>query len=73
MLEDGRKKIWSWYNIAKEFDVHETTVKRWCRTEPAFRAIIKRWRRRVFAYEDDLIRWKRLMVSNIDDPPRIGK
>lgn len=50
-------KICSWYNIAQELNVHEGTVKRWCRDDPTFKAIVKSWHRSVFIYKDDLEQW----------------
>lgn len=71
-MTDNREKVWSWFNIALVFDVHESTVKRWAREEPSFRRIVKRWRRRVFAYREDLELWREQMEGRLPDAPRPG-
>ena len=67
MKKVTREKVWSWYNIAQELDVHEATAKRWCREEASFRGIIRRWRRRIFVYRDDLENWKDTMERRIGE------
>jgi hypothetical protein len=59
------EKIWSWYNIAQYFEVHESTVKRWAREEPSFRVLVRRWRHRIFAYRSDLEQWRRQMEHGL--------
>ncbi len=61
--DESREKLWGWYNIAMEFDVHEATAKRWCREEPEFRRIIRRFRNRVFAYRDEVRQCRRAMET----------